>query len=423
MKINRDIAPIFLPLDAHARYKGIHGGRGGAKSHEFAARVVERCAEKKTDVVCLREIQKSIKHSVKKLIESKIVSLGLQDFFIVQDTQIKSIYGGLIIFVGLQDHTAESIKGLEGFDIFWTDEASALGHESLMKLRPTVRKPGAEMWFSWNPDQEDDAIDILLRSDAKPESSIVIEVNYHDNPWFPPELESEMEEDKARDYQKYLHVWCGGYNKNLEGALFRETDLLYDGQPVPEPFAIDGVFAVIDSALKSGHEHDSTGVVYFAVSRFTGHPLTIIDYDKVKIDAAYLIDWLPSVDDRLEELAKLTAARNGNVGIYIEDKASGIVLLQQAKRNNIKVTDIDSKLTAIGKDGRAIKISPHVHSGRVKISKYAYNKVTTANGRSKNYLLSEITTHKIGVPTKDHDDLLDCFCYGVAIGLGDYKKQ
>jgi phage terminase large subunit len=142
-------------------------------------------------------------------------------YFEVQDKKIRSHNGGLIIFQGMQNHTAESIKSLEGYDIAWVEEAQTLSQRSLDMLRPTIRKPGSEIWFSWNPRFETDPVDVLLRGENPPPNSIVIEANYHDNPWFPDVLRDEMEYDRKRDIDKYTHIWLGQYQRNSESRVFK----------------------------------------------------------------------------------------------------------------------------------------------------------------------------------------------------------
>lgn len=210
-----------VPLLEPARYKGVHGGRGSGKSHFFAEMLVERSIIAKTDIVCVREIQKSLDQSVKKLIESKIEALNAGAYFEVQDKKIHSSKGGLIIFQGMQNHTADSIKSLEGYDILWGEEAQTLSQRSLDLMRPTIRKPGSELWFSWNPSLESDPVDVLLRGAEPPPGSVVVEANFTDNPWFPDVLRVEMEYDKRRDPDKYAHVWKGGYLRNSESRVFR----------------------------------------------------------------------------------------------------------------------------------------------------------------------------------------------------------
>jgi len=213
----------MVPLLEPARYKGAHGGRGSGKSHAFAEAVIEaHVMNPKRRTVCVREIQKSLAQSVKRLLELKIEELGVQSYFEVQESAIKSRKGdGIIIFQGMQNHTADSIKSLEGFDCAWVEEAQSLSQRSLDLLRPTIRKPDSELWFTWNPRQADDPIDVLLRGEKPPPDAKVVQVNYSDNPWFPDVLKNEMEYDKARDPDKYLHVWMGDYLANSEARVFR----------------------------------------------------------------------------------------------------------------------------------------------------------------------------------------------------------
>ncbi len=175
-----------------------------------------------TSTVCVREFQKSLKQSVKRLLELKIEELGVGSYFEVQDKLIKNRHGaGLIIFEGMQNHTADSIKSLEGFDRAWVEEAQSLSQRSLDMLRPTIRKPGSELWFTWNPREASDPIDALLRGSKPPPDAVVIEVNWQQNPWFPDVLRAEMEYDRNRDPDKYAHVWQGQYLQNSEARVFR----------------------------------------------------------------------------------------------------------------------------------------------------------------------------------------------------------
>ena len=221
MNLDIKTARVFKPLLQPARYKGIFGGRGSAKSHFVAEYIIEQCLIKKVNVLCCREIQKSIKNSVKKLLEYKIETLKVEHLFTIQDQVIKSKNGSEILFQGLQSHTSDSIKSLEGIDIVWVEEAQTISDKSLTLLRPTIRKPSSELIFTWNPGLETDPIDVLLRGKEIPKNSIVVEANYRDNPWFPDELKDEMEYDKKRDIDKFNHVWLGKYLKNSAARVFK----------------------------------------------------------------------------------------------------------------------------------------------------------------------------------------------------------
>lgn len=213
-------AEVFSPLLEPARYKGAHGGRGSGKSHFFGELLIEEClAEKGTLAVCIREVQKTLAQSSKRLIESKIRELNVGHEFKVFNEKIQTPGDGIIIFQGMQDHTAESIKSLEGFRIADVEEAQTLSHRSLSLLRPTIRAPGSQIWFRWNPRRKTDAVDDFLRG-KKPDGSIVVKANWRDNPFWTPELEAERKLDLQLYPDRYDHIWEGDYAKAFEGAYF-----------------------------------------------------------------------------------------------------------------------------------------------------------------------------------------------------------
>lgn len=171
--------------------------------------------------MCIREVQRTLAQSSKRLVENKIQSLGLGDKFEVLHDRIKAPGDGLIIFQGMNDHTAESIKSLEGFSIAWVEEAQTLTARSLALLRPTIRKPGSEIWANWNPRRKSDAIDQFLRLD-KPTGATVVKANWRDNPWFPDVLEDERKLDLQLYPDRYDHIWEGDYARAFEGAYFAQ---------------------------------------------------------------------------------------------------------------------------------------------------------------------------------------------------------
>ena len=216
-----ETAAVYEPLLGPARYKGAHGGRGSGKSQFFADMWLDENVGAKLDFVCLRETLKSLEFSVKKLLESKIQRYNAGAYFDVQDRRILSKHGGVTIFEGMQNHTSESIKSLEGFDRAWFEEAQNASDKSLTLLRPTIRKAGSQLWFGWNPSKATDPIDALLRGETPPPGAVVVQANYMDNPWLPEELRVEMEYDKRRDPDKYAHVWLGEYQRNSEARVFK----------------------------------------------------------------------------------------------------------------------------------------------------------------------------------------------------------
>jgi phage terminase large subunit len=226
MDLELETPRVFVPLLADGvRYRGAYGGRGSGKSYFFAELAIERCLMAKTHIVCVREVQKTLDQSVKKLLEEKIEALGVGHLFEVQQSKIIGKNGSLIIFQGMQDHTADSIKSLQGFNVAWIEEAQSLSQRSLDLLRPTIRDEGSEIWASWNPGQATDPIDVLLRGENPPPNTVVVQANWRDNPHFPDVLRTEMEYDRKRDPDKYAHVWEGAYLQRSDAKVFRNWSI------------------------------------------------------------------------------------------------------------------------------------------------------------------------------------------------------
>lgn len=205
-----------------AYYRAAYGGRSSGKSWFFAEMLVERTAAAKTDAVCIREVQKDLRHSMKRTIETIIDREKLGSLYRILNNEIHCPHGGLIIFQGMQHYNAESIKSLEGFDIGIVEEAQNLSQNSLDLLRPTIRrKDGSELWFIWNPRYPDDPVDNFFRAATPPPGTILVNTNFWDNVWFPKASRSEMEYDRKRDPDKFAHIWCGEYVQNTEAKVFQ----------------------------------------------------------------------------------------------------------------------------------------------------------------------------------------------------------
>lgn len=213
---------LFKP----APYKVMHGGRGGSKSWNMARALLALGAHRKLFIVCGREIQRSIKDSVHKLLSEQVQALGLSDRYDIQEQKIIGKNGTEIVFVGVRNNIG-SIKSMEGIDIFWLTEAVHVSNHTWDTLLPTVRRDppfgpfgqGSEIWLDFNPDLGSD--DTYKRWVLEPpEGSLVIEVSHSDNPWFPEILRKQMEDMKAKDFDNYLTVWEGKTRRSLDGAIY-----------------------------------------------------------------------------------------------------------------------------------------------------------------------------------------------------------
>jgi hypothetical protein len=219
-KIEAAVPAKFEPLFQPKRYKACYGGRGSSKSHNFATLAIIACISKAARIVCIREVQNTIRDSVRQLLVDKIAGMGVGDMFDILESEIRGKNGSLIIFRGMKDMNAIGIQSLEGFDIAWCEESQSLSQRSLDVLRPTIRKPGSELWFSWNPRNKRDPVDVFFRGPTKNPDAICVEMNWNDNPFLPNELLQEKNLDYIRDSVKAQHIWGGGYEQIAEGAYY-----------------------------------------------------------------------------------------------------------------------------------------------------------------------------------------------------------
>jgi phage terminase large subunit len=259
------------------RYKGAWGGRGSGKSHFFAEKLVDDCLYTRgTLAVCIREVQQSLKQSSKRLVEKKIQQLGVGTEFRVFDDRIETPGDGVITFQGMANHTAESIKSLEGFSRAWVEEAQTLSLRSLTMLRPTIRAPGSELWFGWNPRRKTDAVDEFLRA-QKPDGSAVVQANWRDNPWFPDELDRERLLDLDKYPDRYDHIWEGDYAKAQEGAYFAKQLAEARAQGRIGRVAADPLLPV-KAFFDIGGSGASSDAMAIWIVQFVGRQIIVLDY-------------------------------------------------------------------------------------------------------------------------------------------------
>jgi phage terminase large subunit len=292
-----DTARVFHPLLTPSRYKAAWGGRGSGKSHFFAGLIVEdSLREKGLRSVCIREVQKSLKESAKRLIEDKLneFRLGEADGFKVFEKVIETPGDGLIIFQGMQDHTAESVKSLEGVKRAWVEEAQSLSGRSLGLLRPTIRAEGSELWFSWNPRRKNDPVDLMFRGPEPPTGAEVVKANWSDNPWFPKELEQERLDCLRANPDQYDHIWEGGYVSVADGAYYARDLALAKSQGRIGFLAADPLmtYRAIWDIGGTGAKADACSII---VAQFIGREIRVLNYyEAVGQPLAAHVQWLRS---------------------------------------------------------------------------------------------------------------------------------
>ena len=337
---------------------------------------------------------------------------------------IRTTTGGLVDFWPLTDNELAG-RGREYHRVL-VDEAAFTKNGQMLDLwnrsiKPTLLTTKGDAWVFSTPSGIDPnnffyriwhEADMGWTTFHAPTSS---------NPYVPLD---ELEKEKRAAHplvwrQEFLAEFVSWDSE----TFFRLDFFLVDGKPVPFPKKCDSVFAILDCAVKSGSENDATAVLYCATSEFYGHPLVWLDWELHSIEAASLEFLAPKILARCEELAKETRARQGSIGMLVEDAAGGQVLIQQARPRGWPITAIDSKLTARGKDERAMLAGGPAYRGDAKISQYAFDKVQDWKGRSMNHLLQQVTTYRLGDKEsyRRADDLLDCAAYSIIVTCADRR--
>lgn len=238
LQVKLELPHAVLPLYWPRRYKVLHGGRGGGKSHSVAQVLLDLGARRPLRILCAREIQKSMRDSVHRLLKDKIAALGLGSYYLPLETEIRGQNGTVFLFSGLQQHTVDSIKSFEGVDIVWVEEAHGVSKRSWEVLTPTIRKEGSEIWMTLNPDLETDYTYSHFIAKPSPDTW-VCEVNWRDNPWFPETLNQErLKAKRSMLAEDYEHIWEGKPRSVADGAIYRHelTAAIAEGRVTTVPY-------------------------------------------------------------------------------------------------------------------------------------------------------------------------------------------
>ena len=224
-RVTIKIAEKFRPLlTEHFRYKLYYGGRAGGKSYAFADCLLLLARQKKLFIACVREVQNSIKDSVYKLLKDRAEYYKFDDFIFYEDRIENIVTGSKFVFKGLKDQNKQNIKSLEGVDICWCEESQAITKDSFEVLNPTIRKAGSELWFSMNRENENDAIWRAIAANPD-DQTLIVKVNYYDNPFCPDEMKYLAEKCKADNLDDYMHIWEGEPISLGDYKLFNVKDV------------------------------------------------------------------------------------------------------------------------------------------------------------------------------------------------------
>lgn len=386
------------------RYKVAYGGRGSAKSWSFARALVIKAVKDPIRVLCAREVQKSIKQSVHQLLSDQIQALGLGQYFQVMETEIRGRNGSLFTFTGLATHTVDSVKSFEGADICWVEEAQTVSKRSWSILIPTIRKPGSEIWVSFNPDLEsDDTYQRFVVS--KPPNAMVVKVNWSDNPWFPETLKDEKDHLRVTDPDAYRNVWEGECKHLVEGAIYKgELEAVRSsGRIMPIPY--DPVVKV-DTYWDLGVS-DST-CIWFVQQ--VGREIRLIDYYEAQNEG------LPHYAQVLESKRYVYGKHWAPHDIMVRELGSGRSRMETAASLGINFERVPN-----------IPLEDGIHATRMILPRCYFDTVRTARGIEclSNYRreISDKTGEVKRSPVHDwasHGS--DAFRY-LAVALQDHKEK
>ena len=314
------LRPLYRDV---SRFFVIYGGRGSGKSWGVADFLLLRGAEKSLRILCGREIQKSLRDSVHRLLTDRIQALKLGAFYEVLDNEIRGQNGTLFVFTGLASHTVESIKSFEGVDIFWGEEAQSFSQRSLDVLIPTIRKAGSMLVFTLNPYLPTDPVYANFIEQQR-NDCVLIEINYTDNPFLTDELRAEALQLKTTDYEKYLNIWQGKVKLIADGAIYKK-----EFEQVQQDNRITSLPA--DPAL---HVHtvwdlgvgDSTSIWFVQVY---GREVRLIDYYEASGEG------LPHYARILQEKGYLYGKHYAPHDIAVRELGSGVSRLETARKLGI----------------------------------------------------------------------------------------
>lgn len=359
VEVPRKLRPLLSPK----RYKGAYGGRGGAKSHFFAEQVILNCYARGKRVVCIREVQNSIRDSVRQLLVDKINKLGLMPAFEVLESEIRGPGGSIIVFKGMQSYNASNIKSLEGYDIAWVEEAQTLSQHSLDLLRPTLRKDGSELWFSWNPRFKTDPVDAFFRK-SPPEDAVSVLINWRDNPWFPDVLRKEMAHDFEVDPDKADHIWNGAYGFGQGAILARWIGKAERDGRIHDDVRYDPSGAAVEVSGDLGFR--DTASWWYWQRQLGGFKLLAYDGD-TGLDAD---DWMPRIDKKLKGLG----AQLGQIWLPHDARAKTF----QSKHTTAEkfLTYFEGKVSVVAQSKKMDQIS----AARTVVTRCEFNKTLCEEG-------------------------------------------
>lgn len=366
MEIQLPKKALFL-LTEKSRYKVLYGGRSSGKSHSVARCLLLKALEKKSRILCTRQIQSSIKDSVKKLLDDCIHSMGFDRFFVSTQDSIRCVNGSEFIFKGLKMNISE-IRSMEGINYCWVEEADSVTEESWDNLKPTIRAEGSEIWVTFNPNLKSDATYQMFVE--KPDKDCIsVQMNYTDNPFITQAALNEMQSCKEINYPKYQHIWLGMPNTE-SGNLIKMSKFKRYTTP---PSRFNRVYICCDTAFSEKKSADDTAFMLIGIDGKDKYILDVYSKNVTFVDLKRdLLSFYLQAKEKYGKTSPFT-------GVYIENKASGISLIQQLRSEGIPVSEINPTVhnsalkreVVADKYTRFLEIESELDSGFVWLPEYA----------------------------------------------------
>lgn len=370
-----------------------------SKSQSVARALLVRCKQSKIRALCAREIQKSINESVHALLKQEINALGLTHEFEVLETTIRHKNGSEIIFTGLRSNIT-GVTSMQGIDICWVEEASTVTAESWEVLIPTIRKPESEIWITFNPRYEDDAVwtRFVVR---KPTDCILIECNYIDNPWFPDVLEQERLDCLRMTPKLYEHTWLGKFKSGTDGGDFEYEWFRGDNSHAgiePKHTEHMNKYIVVDPTRTQNKGSDYTAIAVIGLNLDGNRYVLEIVRDKLTIGERHkemkrlYVDW-----ECREVWYKKTGA---------ESDIEALRMFQAHDGFRFPIVPLPENATEGGKNARIRRLVPDLQAGRWIFPMRQWRKMWDGDSRDmvQDFLQQEV----MQFPHGEFDDMLDC---------------
>lgn len=369
VELPKKLLPLFQPK----RFKVLRGGRGSSKSWSIAQALVVLGYSRPLRILCTREVQKSIKESVKMLLDDRIEGLGLSKFYTSLDTEIRGANGTLFAFAGLAQHTVDSIKSYEGFDIVWVEEAHSVSAKSWNTLIPTIRKDGSEIWVSFNPELDTDPVWKRFVENPPPDCWS-IECNWSDNPWFPKVLEAERLHCKVTQPEDYDTIWEGKCRAAVVGAIYAKE-----------------IQQAISDQRITFVPYNPNCLVHTIWDLGWNDSMTIIMVQKIGPSALAVIDYLEDSQRTLDSYAKELNDKPYNWG---DDW-----IPHDGRAKDFKTGQSTQQLLKKLRGGREPRITPDigVESG-IKAARMVFPRVFFDKGKTEK-LVNALRRYRRSVPT------------------------